>query len=349
MSAEIQPQRSAGIRKGNSKMKKSEKIKPETEIKTVAIVGLGALGLLYGEHIQKMIGRENLFFPMDHTRYLHHKNDCYTVNGLPLDFQLVDAAESTPADLIIVAVKYNSLTSALDIMKPLLAPHTILLSVMNGIVSEEIIAKRYPNATVLPCVAIGMDAMRDGTNLHYVNKGKLQIGAASEKQQKALATVDTFFQKISMPYHIEADIMHAMWKKFMINVGINQACMVYDSSYAEVMQSPEKRASFERAMREVMVLSEAEGIWLTEEDFNAAVELMNSMDPTSYPSMHQDYKAGRKSEVELFSGTVRRIADKHGISVPENDFYYRRIHEIESSYEQTSSPETASALSAFPE
>ena len=31
------------------------------EIKTVGVVGLGALGLMYGEHIQNAIGRKHLF------------------------------------------------------------------------------------------------------------------------------------------------------------------------------------------------------------------------------------------------------------------------------------------------
>lgn len=42
--------------------------------------------------------------------------------------------------------------------------------------------------------------------------------------------------------------------------------------------------------------------------------------------MHQEFKAKRKSEVELFAGTVRKLAAKHGIPVHENDFYYKRIN-----------------------
>lgn len=48
--------------------------------------------------------------------------------------------------------------------------------------------------------------------------------------------------------------------------------------------------------------------------------------------MRQDSKAHRKSEVELFSGTVRRLAQKHHIAVPVNDWLYETITEMERHY-----------------
>lgn len=302
------------------------------EIKTVGVVGLGALGLMYGEHIQNAIGRENICFAMDKERYERHSKDTYTVNGKEIDFNLIDCTDAKPTDLLIVAVKYNSLDSALDTMKKLIGEHTIIISLMNGTTSEEIISARYPHKTVIPCVAIGMDAMRSGTELSYVNKGLLQVGITDEKMRPSLKALDAFLTKTGIPHTVESDIMHAMWNKFMINVGINQACMIYDSPYDGIMSSPEKRASLTRAMREVIALSKAEGTNITEDDFNAAMELFNKLDKNSYPSMHQDFKAKRKSEVELFAGTVRNLAAKHGIPVHENDFYYKRITEIESAY-----------------
>ena len=48
--------------------------------------------------------------------------------------------------------------------------------------------------------------------------------------------------------------------------------------------------------------------------------------------MRQDSKAGRRSEVELFAGTIRRLAAKHGIAVPVNDRLYEQIQSMESAY-----------------
>lgn len=76
------------------------------QIKTTAIYGLGALGMLFGSKLQKAYGPENVKFVMDSPRYARHQKDRYTINDEPFDFALQDAADVTgPSDLVIVAVK----------------------------------------------------------------------------------------------------------------------------------------------------------------------------------------------------------------------------------------------------
>ena len=62
-----------------------------TPIKTTAIYGLGALGMLFGSKLQDAYGPENVKFVMDSARYARHRNDRYTINGEPFVFALQDA------------------------------------------------------------------------------------------------------------------------------------------------------------------------------------------------------------------------------------------------------------------
>ena len=48
--------------------------------------------------------------------------------------------------------------------------------------------------------------------------------------------------------------------------------------------------------------------------------------------MGQDRINRKPSEVELFAGTVMRLAEKHGLYVPVNRFLYERVQEIEKEY-----------------
>ena len=86
----------------------------------------------------------------------------------------------------------------------------------------------------------------------------------------------------------------------------------------------------EKAMHEVIAVAKAEGIVLTEEDFEKDMGILRGLNPEGTPSMRQDALAGRPSEVELFAGTMLRIAAQHGIDVPVNRQYYKRIREMES-------------------
>ena len=69
-------------------------------IKNVTIIGMGALGTLFGYEIQSKIGRENVAFLMDEARCEKNKTAVYKVNGEPFDFRIISPKEAAPADLI---------------------------------------------------------------------------------------------------------------------------------------------------------------------------------------------------------------------------------------------------------
>lgn len=120
----------------------------------------------------------------------------------------------------------------------------------------------------------------------------------------------------------------------MLNVGVNQACMAYETNYRGVLtEGSDAYRTMCAAMREVMALAEAEGVPLSEEDFNGYIALIRTLSPEGMPSMRQDAVERRCSEVEMFSGTMIKMAEKHGIEVPANRFLYSRIKEIEAEYD----------------
>ena len=301
-------------------------------IKSVAIVGMGALGLMYGEHIQKKSGMGSVSFLLDRERMSRYQNATFSVNGETLLFPLVDGTDAKPVDLVIVATKYNGLRSAMEVMKNAVGKDTIIISVLNGISSEKILSEKFNENQIIPCVALGMDAMRNGYALNYCNKGKLCIGCTRKEQEPALDALIQYFDEIQMPYSKEEDIMHAMWGKFLLNVGINQTCMVYDTTYSGALTQPEAKADLYAAMKEVMEIAKPEGIHLTQADFDYYVKVVSSLNPEGFPSMRQDALAKRKSEVDMFAGTVIEIAKKHKIPVPVNERYYKIIQEVEKQY-----------------
>jgi 2-dehydropantoate 2-reductase len=86
------------------------------------------------------------------------------------------------------------------------------------------------------------------------------------------------------------------------------------------------------AMHEVIAVAQTEGVGLTEADFEACVGVLRTLAGDGLPSMRQDALAHRKSEVELFAGTIIRLARKHGVAVPVNQRYYERILAMEAQY-----------------
>lgn len=302
-------------------------------IQKVHIVGMGALGLLYGSMIAEHLGPEHVAYVMDGSRYERHREDVYQINGRQVRFPIIRAEEAKPCDLLIAAVKFTDLDSALETMRTSIGEDTTMISVMNGISTEGIIGARYGMDRVIYTVAQGMDAMRFGTALTYTKSGQLHVGADVPAKGERLDRLTAFFDRAGIAYIVEEDILYRVWSKFMINVGLNQTCMVYGTNYAGVT-APEslEYMTMVSAMREVMLVAHAEGVNLTEEDLKFYLSLLKTFSPQATPSMGQDRINKRPSEVELFAGTVIRLAQKHGILVPTNEFLYRRVREIEAEY-----------------
>ena len=85
-------------------------------------------------------------------------------------------------------------------------------------------------------------------------------------------------------------------------------------------------------MREVILLSEMEGVNLTELDLEYWLKILGTLNPHGKPSMRQDVEAMRKSELELFAGTVLEYGKKHGVETPVNKSIFEGITELEKSY-----------------
>lgn len=304
------------------------------QIETVSIIGLGALGILFGHHLSKRMAPGTLRIIADTDRIEKYTKNPVYCNDEKCNFHFVTPEEETgPADLAIFTVKFGDLEKAIENMKNQIGKDTIILSALNGISSEEVISRTYGWDNILHCVAQGMDGIRIGNSLRYENMGMLcfgdrEPGIISEK----VKAVEQFFLSTNFPHEVETDMHRRMWGKFMVNVGVNQTVGVYRGTYGDVQEEGEAQNTMIAAMREVILISEKEGVPLTEEDLNYWINVIKALHPDGKPSLAQDIDAKRPTEVELFSGTVVRLGKKHHIPTPVNQFLYDRIKSMEKEF-----------------
>ena len=303
------------------------------EIKTVGVIGLGALGVLYAQLLTRGHGREHTLVLADGERIRRYKSEQFIFNGEPCDFHYVDAAELTePVDLLLFAVKFGGLDGAIETCRHLVGPETTLVSVLNGVLSEQVLSEAFSPEQVVWCVAQKMSAVKEGTNVVVQPYGELALGVPEGADTAHLDRLTAFFESVGFPYSLPADIRTHMWGKLLCNTGCNQATMVYECGYAQIHADGPARDTMIGAMREVVAVANAEGIALSEADVQHWTALVDGLPGDGEPSMRQDAKAHRKSEVELFAGTIRKYAKKHGVAVPVNDWLYERIMEMEAAY-----------------
>ena len=296
------------------------------KIQHIDIVGLGALGVMYADFFTRKLGKECVRVLADKERIERYRKETVTFNGKVCDFNYRDAAEETEsAQLLLFTVKYGALEQAMEEVAHLVGPDTILLSALNGIRSEEDLGRKFGKEKVIHCIAQKMAAMKGGNAAVCTNPGELALGVLDEGKKKNLDVVKLFFDETGFPYSCPENMRHAMWAKLLCNVGVNQTLALYGGTYRDVQKEGEAREMMKAAMRETILVANAEGVDLTEKDLHEWVGIIDGLNPDGEPSMRQDSKAGRKTEVVLFAGTICELGKKHCIATPVNDIFMEKI------------------------
>ncbi len=301
-------------------------------IQKVYIIGVGAIGGAYGSRIMENCP-ETLRVISGGARFDNYVENGVYVNGQKVPFTYQRPGETVGnADLILIAVKNHHLDQTIEDMRSLVGRDTIILSLLNGITSEDKIGAVFGMDKMLYSFCVGTDAVRDNTNIRFTNIGRIVFGdrAASASSAKVHA-VSTYFDRAKLPYTVPDDIIRELWWKFMLNVGINQVSAILRAPYGSFAKEGFARDLMTDASREVIEIAKKAGIGLTENDIQKYIRVISALSPDGKTSMYQDVEAGRKTEVEIFSGAVYELGQRYGVPTPVNDLLYRFIKAIEES------------------
>ena len=130
-------------------------------IERVAILGAGALGAFYGSKFFEM-DENSICFVAKGERYERLIEKGVYINNTKYRVKVVKPEDAaSPSDFIIVALKHHHLPEAIGDIRNQVGADTLIMSVMNGIESEEYLGAVYGMDKVLYCVSVGIDALRE--------------------------------------------------------------------------------------------------------------------------------------------------------------------------------------------
>lgn len=135
------------------------------QIKSVAVLGAGAVGsyVIWGLSSRKDI---RLVVIAEGPRAERLKQQGITINGTTYRPQVWTPQEANGVDLLVVALKYGALPGALDSIAAAVGPNTTVMSLMNGVDSEEIIAAKIGAEHVLPSL-IKVASHKEADGYHF--------------------------------------------------------------------------------------------------------------------------------------------------------------------------------------
>ena len=295
-------------------------------IHTIGILGAGAVGSYLVMGLSDKY-KENLWVIADGERKDRLKKNGLNINDKSYSLHVKTPSEAHGVDLLFVCLKYTQLRDALPDIETITGKNTIVVSLLNGIDSEEIIGQRIGMDHIIHSL-IRIASQRIGNSIHFpIPKGYngIYVGIPNlpASQDPRLAAIADVFADTPVILHLSDDILLDIWDKFGLNIARNlpQAILgvgakaYEDSTYVNFIM---------RQMRhEVVLVANAKGIPLQEE-FKAGKCL-----PSQRYSTLQDLDAHRRTEIDMFSGALVRMGKELGIECPYNEMTYNLIKALE--------------------
>ena len=298
------------------------------KIQSVAVLGAGAVGsyVIWGLSHKKDI---RLGVIAEGERADRLKKGGCRINDEVYRPEVWSPQEAEDMDLLIVSLKYGSLPEALESIKTIVGEHTTVMSLMNGVDSEELIAEQVGDDRVLRSLI--KVASHKEENGYYFNPettlgiifGELTAPFDSERIQ----AIESLFADTGIHFRSTEFIREEIWSKFRLNVCNNLPQAILGAGVGCYSDSAHMKAISDGLRGELEQIALAKGIDMSK---LAGTSGRGSAVPASarYSTL-QDLDAGRHTEIDMFSGALMRMGEELGIPTPYNEYTYHMIKALE--------------------
>lgn len=295
------------------------------EIRTVALIGAGAIGAYFISGLQEKMG-QNFCVVAEGERADRLRKKGLTINGRRYDLNVVSPNEAHGADLLLVATKYAGLPAALPEIRAVSDDHTIVMSLLNGIDSEEIIGEVIdPSQIVYSLMRIASHRVGSSINFDPVFTGGLYLGEKdSPHKTERIQAIEDLCEMGGLKAHFRDDIIASQWAKYALNIAYNLPQAVLGVGYAAYFDSDHVMFISRKLEEEVSRVAKAYGIRLR--PLNHTRELHS---PAVQFSTLQDLTARRHTEIDMFCGVLMKKAAEKGLAVPYAEYTYHLIKALE--------------------
>ena len=311
------------------------------KIRSVAVLGAGAVGayILYGLSQTKDV---DFCVVADGARKERLERDGILIDDKK-SVQTFRPAIRTPqeargVDLLLVAVKYTALDAVLEDIRTIAAPGTIVLSLLNGIDSEEKIGTVIdPSQIVYSLMRVSSErrTREDGRSVVTFDpaiKWGIYLGEkGTPVKTERIRAIEELFEGTDCSVYFVEDIVQDQWAKYASNVCYNLPQAVLNLPFGAYLDSDHVDFLKQKLFDEVYQVGAALGI-----EVLAPASAWNSCAKTARFSTLQDLDAGRHTEIDMFAGVLMEKARQVGVSVPYTEYTYHAIKALEEKNDGTS-------------
>lgn len=222
-------------------------------------------------------------------------------------------------DVIIFAVKLWDTEAVARALKPIVGPHTAVLSLQNGVVKDDILGGIFGVNALMGGVAyVGTHISRPGAINQVGTLQRLAFGEYDGRKTERAEALLAVLLKAGIQAELSNDIRRTLWEKYTFLVGLAGATASMRSSIGPVRENPQTRAFLHDLMKEAVAVGRASGVALPADYADDRLKFADSVPATMDSSLHHDLRSGNRLEVEWLAGGVVQLGKKVDVSTPCN-------------------------------
>ena len=230
-----------------------------------------------------------------------------------------DPASIGTADVVIIAVKLKDTDAAALAVKPIVGPHTAVLSLQNGVVKDDILRKHFPAAQVMGGVAyVATHLARPGVILQVGAMQRVVFGEYDGKRSARADALLAALLRAGIKAEQSDDIRRTLWEKYTFLVGLSGTTATMRATIGPIRSNPRTRAFLYDLFKEVVAVGRAQGVALPADYADDRLVFADTVPATMTSSMHHDLERGNPLEVEWLAGGVVTLGAAAGVATPAN-------------------------------
>lgn len=236
-----------------------------------------------------------------------------------------DASQIGKADLLILCTKSYDLAENLKQLAPCIGPDTILLPLLNGVDSQDIIHSIYPHNPVWKgCVYVISRLASPGVIKKTGEIESFFFGSTGDAADK-LGIYDKLFKEAEIDARLSKDIDRTVWTKFTFISTVATMTSYLDKCLGAILENSDERREMEKLLDEFISIAKGKKINLPEDIKDRTIKRMESLPYVMTSSMHSDFQAEKNTELESLTGYMVRMGEELKIPIP---IYEKAYHAL---------------------
>ncbi len=294
----------------------------------VAVVGSGAIGCFYGARLLGA-GQDVHFLMRSDLEVVREQGLRIRSEGDEEAFREVRAyattAEIGACDLVIIGLKATANEEFERLLRPLVGEKTRLLTLQNGLGSDEALGEFFGRERVLGGLCfVCLNRVEPGVIEHF-GHGTLSIGALHSADP---GDVVAAFAKTGIETKAVANLAEDRWRKLVWNIPFNGLSIAGGGITVNTILADAELMRVTRGlMRETIAAANALGFSLEESYADFQIERSLGMGPYR-PSSLIDWEAGRAVEVKAIWAEPLRRAREAGVETPRLEFLTAVLRQV---------------------